>query len=87
MTTNMTVKTKIRVNGREYESVDEMLAAVRHLFEEVMATVGANRNGMPDVLETTAQETGRWLLAPTSMTASSAGGGVVRADSTDHGFV
>jgi hypothetical protein len=81
-TTRIAANTTIRFNGREYTGVDKMPAALRRLFEAVIATVDANRNGMPDVLETTAQETGRWLLAPTSMTASSAGGGVVRPDST-----
>ena len=75
-------KTTLRFNGQEYGSVDEMPATVRHLFEGVMATVDANGNGIPDVLETTAQGTSGSLLAPNNMTAASVAGGIVRPDST-----
>jgi hypothetical protein len=75
-------QTKLVFNGQEYTSVDGMPAAVRHLYEEVMATVDANRNGIPDVLETTAQGTSASSLTPTSMTAVSVAGGIVRPDST-----
>lgn len=37
MTTNITVKTKIRINGREYASVDEMPDDDRQVYERMLA--------------------------------------------------
>src|SRR5262244_3912089 len=39
MTTNVTVKTRFRVNGQEYASVDDMPAPVRQAFERAMASM------------------------------------------------
>jgi len=41
----------ISFNGREYKSVGEMPAIVRRLFEMAMGQADANRNGIPDALE------------------------------------
>lgn len=43
---------KIVVNGQEYHDVSEMPAAVRELYQDVMATVDANDDGIPDALQT-----------------------------------
>jgi hypothetical protein len=37
--TNITVKTKFRVNGQEYASVDDMPPAIRQAYERAMASV------------------------------------------------
>jgi len=47
--------TKIVFNGREYGSVADMPADVRQLYEQVMGAVDADRNGIPDVLESAGQ--------------------------------
>lgn len=44
-------QSSISFNGREYKSVGEMPAIVRRLFEMAMAQADANRNGIPDALE------------------------------------
>ena len=41
----------ITVNGQTYNSVGEMPAAVRWLYEQAMGQMDANRNGIPDALE------------------------------------
>ena len=45
-------QSSITFNGREYKSTGEMPAIVRRLFEMAMAQTDANRNGIPDALET-----------------------------------
>lgn len=44
-------QSSITFNGREYKSVGEMPAIVRRLFEMAMGQADANRNGIPDALE------------------------------------
>jgi hypothetical protein len=44
-------QSSINFNGREYKSVGEMPAVVRRLFEMAMGEADANRNGIPDALE------------------------------------
>jgi len=44
-------QSSINFNGREYKSVGEMPAIVRRLFEMAMGQADANRNGIPDALE------------------------------------
>jgi hypothetical protein len=44
-------QSSISFNGREYKSVGEMPAVVRRLFEMAMGQADANRNGIPDALE------------------------------------
>src|SRR6266498_1863674 len=44
-------QSSISFNGREFKSVGEMPAVVRRLFEMAMGQADANRNGIPDVLE------------------------------------
>ena len=44
-------QSSINFNGREYKSVGEMPAVVRRLFEMAMGQADANRNGIPDALE------------------------------------
>jgi hypothetical protein len=39
MSTQITVKTKIKINGQEYASVDDMPADVRRIYERAMATI------------------------------------------------
>ncbi len=39
MATNITVKTRIRVNGQEYASEDDMPPAIRQAYERAMANV------------------------------------------------
>jgi len=47
MATNISVKTKIRVNGREYASVEEMPADVRQTYERALAmSVGGAHRGL-----------------------------------------
>ena len=41
----------INFNGKEYKSVGEMPAIVRRVFEMAMSPADANRNGIPDALE------------------------------------
>jgi hypothetical protein len=72
---------RIVFNGQEYGSVDEMPATARRLYEGVLANVDANRNGLPDVLETAAHGTSWSSLAPPSVTAS-VSIGAPRPDST-----
>jgi hypothetical protein len=45
-------QSSISFNGREFKSVGEMPAVVRRLFEMAMGQADANRNGIPDALET-----------------------------------
>lgn len=40
MSTTITVKTKFRINGQEYASVDDMPAEVRQAYERAMSTLG-----------------------------------------------
>jgi hypothetical protein len=50
----------IVINGREYESADEMPPEIREVYERALAlTADADGNGVPDVLE----GKGRGLLA------------------------
>ncbi|HEV8725426.1 MAG TPA: hypothetical protein VGW77_32815 [Candidatus Binatia bacterium] len=44
-------QSSISFNGREFKSVGEMPAVVRRLFEMAMGQADANRNGIPDALE------------------------------------
>lgn len=44
-------QSSINFNGKEYKSVGEMPAVVRRLFEMAMGQADANRNGIPDALE------------------------------------
>ena len=44
-------QSSINFNGKEYKSVGEMPAIVRRLFEMAMGQADANRNGIPDALE------------------------------------
>ena len=39
MAINISVKTRIRFNGQEYQSVDEMPAEVRQAYEKAMASL------------------------------------------------
>jgi hypothetical protein len=45
MTTNISVKTKIRVNGQDYGSVNDMPPEVRHAYEQAMAMMGGTKHG------------------------------------------
>ncbi len=45
------VHTRIVVNGQAYSSVEEMPPEVHQQYEQAMAKVDADRNGVPDVLE------------------------------------
>jgi hypothetical protein len=52
MTTNISVKTKIRVNGQEYASVEDMPPQIRQAYERAMAaTPGAKHSGLLNTLE------------------------------------
>jgi hypothetical protein len=42
------VSSQIVFNGQTYASADDMPADVRKLYEDILATVEANRNGIPD---------------------------------------
>jgi hypothetical protein len=44
-------QSSINFNGREFKSVGEMPAVVRGLFELAMGQADANKNGIPDALE------------------------------------
>jgi cobalamin biosynthesis Mg chelatase CobN len=44
VSTNITVKTKIRVNGVEYSSVEGMPADVREAYERVLSTLGTAKH-------------------------------------------
>lgn len=44
-------QSSISFNGREFKSVGEMPAVVRGLFEMAMTQADANKNGIPDALE------------------------------------
>jgi hypothetical protein len=44
-------QSSISFNGREFKSVGEMPAVVRGLFELAMGQADANKNGIPDALE------------------------------------
>ena len=72
---------KIVFNGQEYGSVEEMPATARQLYDGVLASVEANRSGLPDVLETAAHRTRRASVAPINLTASLSVG-AARAEST-----
>lgn len=45
MATNISVKTKIRVNGREYGSVEEMPADIRQTYERALAMSAGGAHG------------------------------------------
>ena len=50
MTTDITVKTRIRVNGQEYASVDDMPDDVRQLYQRALATIaGGKHSGLLDI--------------------------------------
>lgn len=52
MTTNISVKTKIRVNGQEYASVEDMPPQIRQAYERAMAAMpGAKHSGLLNTLE------------------------------------
>ena len=46
-------QSSITINGREYKTVGDMPAVVRRLFELAVGQADANRNGIPDALEST----------------------------------
>lgn len=43
--------TKLVVNGQEYGSTDDLPPALRHLYDQAMGALDANKDGIPDVLE------------------------------------
>jgi Fe-S cluster assembly scaffold protein SufB len=43
--------TKIVFNGQEYGSTSDMPPEIRQAYEKLLANVDANRNGIPDMLE------------------------------------
>jgi hypothetical protein len=45
MATNISVKTKIRVNGQDYESVNDMPPEVRQAYEQALAMMGGAQHG------------------------------------------
>ncbi len=45
MATNISVKTRIRVNGREYASVEEMPADIRQTYERALAMSAGGAHG------------------------------------------
>jgi len=45
MTTNISVKTKIRVNGQDYGSVNDMPPEVRQAYERALATMAGGKHG------------------------------------------
>ena len=51
MVSNVISSTKIIVDGKTYNSVDELPPDVRAKYEQAMGALDANRNGVPDVLE------------------------------------
>ena len=51
MTSNVISTTKVIVNGKEYNSLDDLPPEIRAKFEQAMGTLDSNRNGMPDFLE------------------------------------
>jgi hypothetical protein len=52
MTTNISVKTKIRVNGQDYASVEDMPPHIRQAYERAMAAMpGAKHSGLLNTLE------------------------------------
>jgi len=52
MTTNISVKTKIRVNGQDYASVEDMPPHIRQAYERAMAAMpGAKHSGLLNSLE------------------------------------
>ncbi|HZA56378.1 MAG TPA: hypothetical protein VE616_19195 [Candidatus Udaeobacter sp.] len=46
-------QSSITIDGREYKTVGDMPAVVRRLFELAVGQADANRNGIPDALEST----------------------------------
>ena len=51
MTANISVKTKIRVNGQDYANVDDMPPEVRQAYERALATMaGDTHGGLLDML-------------------------------------
>jgi hypothetical protein len=51
MTTNISVKTKIRVNGQDYASVEDMPPHIRQAYERAMAAMpGAKHSGLLSTL-------------------------------------
>jgi hypothetical protein len=52
MPANISVKTKIRVNGQDYRSVDDMPPDVRQTYERALAAMaGAKHGGLLDTME------------------------------------
>jgi len=47
----ITSSTKFIVDGKEYNSLEELPPEARATYEQVMGTMDTNRNGMPDLLE------------------------------------
>ena len=43
--------TRIIFNGQEYASTEAMAQAVRTAYQEALAKLEANQNGVPDILE------------------------------------
>jgi hypothetical protein len=43
--------TSITINGKTYDGPDQIPPALRQIYEQAMAKVDANRNGIPDLLE------------------------------------
>jgi len=51
MTSKVITATKVIVNGREYNSLNDLPPDVRAKFEQAMGTFDSNQNGTPDFLE------------------------------------
>ena len=52
MTTNISVKTKIRVNGQDYASVEDMPPHIRQAYERAMVAMpGAKHSGLLNTLK------------------------------------
>jgi hypothetical protein len=52
MTANISVKTKIRVNGQDYASVDDMPPGIRQAYARALATMAGDKHGgLLDTLE------------------------------------
>jgi hypothetical protein len=48
---NVMNSTKILVNGQAYDSLDQLPPEVRAKYEQAMGKLDANRNGIPDFME------------------------------------
>jgi hypothetical protein len=51
MTSKVITTTKVIVNGREYNSLNDLPPDVRAKFKQAMGTFDSDQNGMPDFLE------------------------------------